>query len=97
MSHAPIAPALDPSLARYREQYPILSTSVYMNSNSMGAMHRGSAEALREYTQVWAREGVEAWDHWPAFINEPWYRRVGEVIPTIRAWALSFAVTSVLM
>ncbi len=41
-----------------------------MNSNSMGAMHRGSAEALREYTELWAREGVEAWDHWPAFIDE---------------------------
>ena len=65
-----ITPALDPSLARYREDYPILSTSVYMNSNSMGAMHRGSAEALREYTELWAKEGVEAWDHWPAFANE---------------------------
>ena len=65
-----ITPALDPSLARYREDYPILATSVYMNSNSMGAMHRGSAEALREYTELWAKEGVEAWDHWPAFANE---------------------------
>ena len=65
-----ISPALDPTLARYREDYPILANSVYMNSNSMGAMHRGAAEALREYTEVWAREGVEAWDHWPGFVNE---------------------------
>jgi kynureninase len=63
-------PRLHPELARYREDYPILATSTYMNSNSMGAMHRGSADALREYTEVWAREGVEAWDHWPAYINE---------------------------
>jgi kynureninase len=63
-------PRLHPELARYREDYPILATSTYMNSNSMGAMHRGSADALREYTEVWAREGVEAWDHWPGFINE---------------------------
>ncbi|PRP99317.1 aminotransferase class V-fold PLP-dependent enzyme [Enhygromyxa salina] len=63
-------PKIDAELERYREDYPILADSVYMNSNSMGAMHRGSAEALREYTQVWEREGVEAWDHWPAFIDE---------------------------
>ncbi len=65
-----VEPRLDPELARYREDYPILATSTYMNSNSMGAMHRGTAEALREYTQVWEREGVEAWDHWPAMIGE---------------------------
>lgn len=63
-------PRLHPELARYREDYPILATSTYMNSNSMGAMHRGSADALREYTEVWAREGVEAWDHWTGVINE---------------------------
>lgn len=63
-------PKIDTDLERYREDYPILADSTYMNSNSMGAMHRGSAEALREYTQVWAREGVEAWDHWPQFIDE---------------------------
>jgi kynureninase len=61
---------LHPELARWREDYPILATSTYMNSNSMGAMHRGSADALREYTEVWAREGGEAWDHWPVVINE---------------------------
>lgn len=61
---------LHPELARYREDYPILANSTYMNSNSMGAMHRGSAEALREYTQLWASEGGEAWDHWPSLINE---------------------------
>ncbi|KIG15110.1 Cysteine desulfurase [Enhygromyxa salina] len=65
-----IEPQIDPALERYREDYPILADSTYMNSNSMGAMHRGTAEALREYTQVWAREGVEAWDHWPTFITE---------------------------
>lgn len=65
-----IEPAVDPTLARYREEYPILATSTYMNSNSMGAMHRGSADALREYTETWAREGVEAWEQWPALIDE---------------------------
>ena len=65
-----MGPRLHPELARYREDYPILASSTYMNSNSMGAMHRGSADALREYTEVWAKEGGEAWDHWPSLINE---------------------------
>jgi kynureninase len=64
------SPKVDHELARYREDYPILASTVYMNSNSMGAMHRGSADALREYTELWAREGVEAWEHWPAMIDE---------------------------
>jgi kynureninase len=65
-----VSPRIDPTLARYRDDYPILATSTYMNSNSMGAMHKGSADALREYTEIWAREGVEAWDHWPKVIAE---------------------------
>lgn len=63
-------PQIDHELARYREDYPILASSTYMNSNSMGAMHRGSAQALAEYTQLWEREGVEAWTHWPGVIDE---------------------------
>jgi len=63
-------PRIDPTLSSYREEYPILASSTYMNSNSMGAMHRGSADALREFTELWAREGVEAWDHWPKLIDE---------------------------
>ncbi len=65
-----LSPKIDPELARYREDYPILASTVYMNSNSMGAMHCGSADALREYTELWAREGVESWDHWPALVDE---------------------------
>jgi kynureninase len=61
---------VDPELARYREDYPILASTVYMNSNSMGAMHRGSADALREYTELWGHEGVEAWEHWPKLVDE---------------------------
>ncbi|MCA9684880.1 MAG: aminotransferase class V-fold PLP-dependent enzyme [Myxococcales bacterium] len=66
----PITPKLDPDLARYRREYPILADSVYMNSNSMGAMHQGSAEALRAYTELWGHEGVEAWEKWPLIIDD---------------------------
>lgn len=67
---APSTPKLDPELARYREDYPILSHTTYLNSNSMGAMPRQAVDALREYTDVWAREGVEAWEAWADVVNE---------------------------
>jgi kynureninase len=63
-------PQVDPELARYREDYPILSHTTYLNSNSMGAMPRAATEALRQYTEVWAKEGVEAWGPWSDVINE---------------------------
>ena len=59
-----IRPALQPDLARYREDYPILAGTTYMNSNSMGAMPRQAADALAQYAADWAREGVEVWPHW---------------------------------
>lgn len=65
-----IEPALLPPHASRREDYPILATSVYMNSNSMGAMPRAAREALGEYLDVWEREGVEAWERWPELIDE---------------------------
>ena len=65
-----VEPRIDPELIRYRDDYPILADSTYMNSNSMGAMHRGTAAALAEYAEVWGREGVEAWDLWPELIAE---------------------------
>lgn len=65
-----IRPALQPALARYREDYPILAETVYMNSNSMGAMPRQAAAALQQYAADWAREGVEAWPHWMDVVRE---------------------------
>ncbi|PCC74850.1 Kynureninase [Nannocystis exedens] len=60
----PIRPELQPQLARYRDDYPILAHSTYMNSNSMGAMPRQAAEMLQKYADDWASEGVEVWPHW---------------------------------
>ncbi|MCH9684890.1 MAG: aminotransferase class V-fold PLP-dependent enzyme [Deltaproteobacteria bacterium] len=56
--------AINPKLATYREQYPILADSVYMNSNSMGAMSRSAREATTAYLDTWQDEGVEAWNRW---------------------------------
>ena len=65
-----IEPALLPPQLSRREDYPILATSVYMNSNSMGAMPRAARESLGDYLDTWEREGVEAWERWFRVIDE---------------------------
>src|SRR4026207_1348486 len=55
---------IDP-LLRYRPDFPILDTTTYRISNPLGAMPRAAADAMREYTDVWATRGVRAWaDRW---------------------------------
>ncbi|MGI8922478.1 MAG: hypothetical protein ACR2HJ_00325 [Fimbriimonadales bacterium] len=51
-------------LRALRKEFPILGSSTYLISNSLGAMPRGAAEALREYTDAWSTAGVRAWQHW---------------------------------
>ncbi len=63
-------PRVDPELARFRDEYPILAHTHYLNSNSMGAMHRSAPEALAEYAALWATQGVEAWETWPRVVDE---------------------------
>lgn len=55
----------DPLLA-WRREFPILRTSTYLISNSLGAMPRQVGADLREYARVWATRGVRAW-------NETWW------------------------
>lgn len=65
------APAkYDPELAALREDYPILADTVYMNSNSMGAMHRDAPAAMNAYFEAWRRDGVEAWGQWLEFVEQ---------------------------
>ena len=48
-------------LLRFREEFPILSTTTYLVSNSLGAMPRAVPARLAEYAQQWATRGVRAW------------------------------------
>ena len=48
-------------LLRFRPQFPILETSTYLVSNSLGAMPRTVPERLAEYAEQWATRGVRAW------------------------------------
>ena len=59
-------------LAKWRDEFPILSRSVYMISNSLGAMPRQAARDLAEYADVWATRGVRGWE-------ERWWEMPAEV------------------
>jgi kynureninase len=49
-------------LARWRDEFPILSRTVYMINNSLGAMPRQTAANLADYADTWATRGVRAWE-----------------------------------
>ncbi len=55
---------MDELAKKYRSQFPILDTSCYMISNSLGAMPRDVEKELMHYTHEWQTEGVEAWHSW---------------------------------
>lgn len=63
-------------LAAWRAEFPILATTTYMISNSLGAMPRGTADQLAEYARIWASRGVRAWE-------EGWWEmpvKVGDMV-----------------
>jgi kynureninase len=61
---------MDELASKYRKHFPILETSCYMISNSLGAMPREVEDELMQYTSIWQREGVEAWHEWFPFVDE---------------------------
>jgi kynureninase len=57
-------------LESYRHLFPILETTTFLNSNSMGAMPETAEAGLAEYARLWATEGGEAWETWLPLIDE---------------------------
>ncbi len=51
----------DDPLLKWRPEFPILATSTYMISNSLGAMPRGVYDELKSFADMWATRGVRAW------------------------------------
>jgi kynureninase len=49
-------------LLSWRDKFPILQTTTYLISNSLGAMPVGVYDRLREYADTWAGRGVRAWE-----------------------------------
>ncbi len=48
-------------LLKWRDEFPILSQTTYLISNSLGAMPRGVYDSLRDYADMWATRGIRAW------------------------------------
>ncbi len=76
-------------LLRFRDEFPILATTTYMVSNSLGAMPRAVPDELAEYARQWATRGVRAW-------AQGWWElpvKVGdEIAPLIGAGAGEIAM-----
>lgn len=56
-------------LESVRRQFPILQRQTYLASHSLGAVPRKTREALGEYWEAWASQGIQAWDG-------PWWESV---------------------
>ncbi len=49
-------------LLKWRDEFPILKSTTYLISNSLGAMPRGVYAAMESYARAWATRGVRAWE-----------------------------------
>lgn len=62
--HPVAASAADPLLA-WRDRFPILDRCTYLISNSLGAVPEAVYDGVRDYVDLWATRGVQAWqDAW---------------------------------
>ena len=61
---------MDKLAEKYRPHFPILETSTYLISNSLGAVPRDVDRELHEYYDIWSREGVESWNDWFPMVDE---------------------------
>jgi kynureninase len=59
-------------LLRFRSEFPILESTTYLISNSLGAMPREVFNSTREYAETWATRGVRAWE-------EKWWMLAAQV------------------
>ncbi len=57
-------------LLQWRSRFPILESSVYLVNNSLGAMPASVREGLATYADLWAEEGVVAWNTWLPLVRE---------------------------
>lgn len=68
MSRETIRPPVSEEAPR-RSAFPILEEKIYLASHSLGAVPRPTKQALEEYYDAWAAEGLSAWDG-------PWWEAV---------------------
>ncbi|MGI8553057.1 MAG: aminotransferase class V-fold PLP-dependent enzyme [Dehalococcoidia bacterium] len=65
-------------LLRWREEFPILASSVYLINNSLGAMPRGVYDSLHGYADRWGEDGVVAWNTWLPLVSQ-----VGDLVGSL--------------
>jgi kynureninase len=52
-------------LVEYRSEFPILESTTYLISHSLGAMPQGAADRLAAFAREWSEKGIRAWaDGW---------------------------------
>ena len=61
-----------------RADYPVLGRKTYLASHTLGAMHRGTRDRLADYTDLWAEQGVVAWETWA-----PQVERVADLVGSL--------------
>src|SRR5579863_1848565 len=49
-------------LLKWRDEFPILESTTYLNSNSLGAMPRAVEDRLCDYADAWGTRAVRAWE-----------------------------------
>ena len=61
---APPSVTSEPELLALRSDFPSLDGCVHMISHSLGAMPAAAETSLQEFTSLWARRSITAWDEW---------------------------------
>ena len=59
-------------LARYRGEFPIFNTQVYLNTCSLGALGERSRRKVAEYLDLWQSRGASAW-------YDVWWEALGDL------------------
>jgi len=59
-------------LARYRGEFPIFQSSVYLNTCSLGALGERSRRKVAEYLDLWQSRGASAW-------YDVWWEALGDL------------------
>ncbi len=62
---------MEDALLKWRSEFPITQTTVYLNNNSLGAMPKSARASLERYADLWEKRGVRAWaEGWWTIQNE---------------------------
>lgn len=65
-------------LLNRRDDYPVLAHKTYLANHTLGAMHRETKTRLAAFADLWAEQGVVAWETWA-----PEVRRIADVVGSL--------------